>query len=193
MDTTSQPRIVIEDLPAEQPLTEAEMAALMGAGRFRPNLEQLETREVMSATIAGSTLGGVAVSFSLNNGILSETSGPHVGVHARGVQGLFQGRDAAGHEVVYDQVGGYLNEYSPSRGWVGDGAANQVQDINDAIFFTRNGALFLASGTPAQRHTSSTTSRACRIPADKPRCRSAPTSPRTCRSRRRRSPSATSG
>ena len=53
METTRQPRIVIEDLPAEQPLTQAEMAALVGAGwpRARLNLEMLETRELMAANL----------------------------------------------------------------------------------------------------------------------------------------------
>ena len=60
METTSQPRIVIEDLPVEQPLTEAEMAALMGAGRWtRLGLEALERRDLMAAGLSANLVGGV--------------------------------------------------------------------------------------------------------------------------------------
>ncbi len=57
METTRQSRIVIQDLPVEQPLTEAEMAALLGAGRnFRPQLETFEDRLVPSTLNVTSTL-----------------------------------------------------------------------------------------------------------------------------------------
>ncbi len=148
MNTASTPRIVIENLPAFQTLTDEEMAVILGAGRFRPMLEQLETREVMSANVV-SSLGGVNASFNLTNGILSETQGPQVGVQASGVQGLFQGQDSAGHQVAYEWLNNGLSEFTPDQGWVGIGNADQVvQDNNGSVLFTQGTSLFLATGVP---------------------------------------------
>jgi hypothetical protein len=50
-------RIKIEDLPVYQEMSEEEMEAILGAGRFRPVLEELERREVMSATVGTPPVG----------------------------------------------------------------------------------------------------------------------------------------
>jgi hypothetical protein len=74
MATDRQPRIRIEDLPAKEPVSEEEMAAIIGAGRrsFRPTFETLEDRTLMSASVVGIS----APTFSPNNspGILDTTA-----------------------------------------------------------------------------------------------------------------------
>lgn len=57
MQTTRQPRIVIEDLPALEPLNEEEMASIFGAAfqRIRPRLEALEDR-FMPASLTAAPL-----------------------------------------------------------------------------------------------------------------------------------------
>ena len=133
----------------------------MSRNRFRPGLEQLEAREMLSATVANSTLGGVAVSFSLNNGILSEIKGPQVGVVTNGVQALYQTTDNKGHQVVFDWVNSSLNEFTPNQGWLDVSSVDQVaQDgINNALLFTHANTLYLVTGAPGTPFPSSTTSR----------------------------------
>ncbi len=143
-------RITINDLPPVEMLTTEELELIFGAGRrtFRPTLEALEDRQLLSAS-AISTLGGVAASFSLDNGVLSETSGPRVGIQATSVQGLFQSRDAAGHEIVFEKVQNYLYEFTP-KGWVGIGHADQVaQNGSSTLLFDQGTALFAATGVPS--------------------------------------------
>src|SRR5438128_1412922 len=50
VETTRQPRIVIEDLPVLETLSEEEAALIFGAGRFRPSFEVLEDRTLLSAS-----------------------------------------------------------------------------------------------------------------------------------------------
>src|SRR5262245_20195100 len=67
---------------------------------FRPCLEVLEDRHLMSAS-AISNLGNVQVQFNLeSNGHLQETAGntqKDLGI----VQGLYQGKDARGDQVAF--------------------------------------------------------------------------------------------
>jgi hypothetical protein len=144
-------RIHLADLPALWTLSAEEMEQVVGAGtRFRPSLEPLEEREVPSASFATSTLGGVTASFSLNNGVLTETSGPHVGVMATGVQGLYQGTNAAHQQVAFDWTNHVLKEFTPNHGWVSLGSAGQVaQEQTENPLFTEGSSLFLATGIPA--------------------------------------------
>jgi len=115
----------------------------------RPTVEQLEDRQMLSANPM-STLGGSTASFSLlNNGVVWETSGPKVGVVSGGVQGLYQGVDSAGDLVVFALVSHFLDEYTPSQGWLGIGGADQAaQDLSDHVFFREGSNLFEATGVP---------------------------------------------
>ena len=74
MDSPSTPRIVIEELPAIELLNEEDMARIFGAGRFRPRVEGLETREVLSAVFTVNTtqdvLGHANGTLSLRQAIL---------------------------------------------------------------------------------------------------------------------------
>lgn len=56
MSATRQPRIVIEDLPALEALSEEAMAKVFGAAftRFRPQVENLEGRELMASSLLAS-------------------------------------------------------------------------------------------------------------------------------------------
>ena len=115
---------------------------------FRPRLEQLESREVMTAS-AISNLGGTVAQFNLlANGHLQQTVAgiqTDLGV----VQGLFQGQDSTGHQVVFEQLGNSLNEFTPNLGWVGIGEADQVaQDNSGDVFFREAGTLLRATGVP---------------------------------------------
>ncbi len=114
--------------------------------RARPNLESLETREVMSA-VATSTLGGVSASFLLNNGSLWEKSGSHYVIKATGVQGLYQSKDSSGHKLAFDLAKGTLNEFTPKAGWVGISPASQlVMDDYQHIFVQNGSQLLEATG-----------------------------------------------
>lgn len=58
---TQQLRITVKDLPSVEALSEQEQAETFGAGvrRARLGIEELETRELMAATITASLTGGV--------------------------------------------------------------------------------------------------------------------------------------
>jgi hypothetical protein len=133
----------LHDIPAE------ELEEIFGAGsrRFQPSFEVLEDRQLLSAS-AVSTLGGVTVQFSLDNtGNLQSTGAVQTSVS--GVQGLYQGQDSTAHQVAFDLVSNYLNEFTPNQGWVGIGGAGQVaQDHSGAVFFTEGTTLFQATGVP---------------------------------------------
>ena len=73
---------------------------------------------------AMSNLGGIQAQFQLNNQQLVETVNQKQTI-INNVQGLFQGQDAAGHQVVYDWAGGNLNEFT-GTGWQSIGAADYV-------------------------------------------------------------------
>jgi hypothetical protein len=115
-------------------------------GRFRPNFEQLEERQLLSAS-AVSNFGGIVAQFQLNNQQLVETVG-RTHTTLNNVQGLFQGKDSAGRQVAYDWTGGNLNEFTGSQ-WAKVGAADAVaQDGNGGVYFTQRGTLELATGVP---------------------------------------------
>ena len=61
METARQPRIVIEDLPALEQLSDEMMEQIFGAGRpsFRPSIEMLEDRQLMAAGLTASLSGGI--------------------------------------------------------------------------------------------------------------------------------------
>jgi hypothetical protein len=114
---------------------------------FRPSFEALEDRQLLSAT-AISNLMNVSAQFNLlPNGHLQQTIGT-VKTDLGIVQGLYQGKDSAGHLVAYDWAGGTLNEFN-GQGWTAIGAADTVvQDATDSLLFTHAHALSLASGAP---------------------------------------------
>src|SRR5579883_604342 len=115
---------------------------------FRPCLEALEDRTLMSAS-AISNLGGVTAQFNLqSNGHLQETMGK-VHTDLGVVQGLYQGQDSSGHKVAYELVDTLLKEFSPTSGWVSLGAVNQVaSDSKGDVFFTHGNTLYMATGVP---------------------------------------------
>jgi hypothetical protein len=119
------------------------------APRFRPSFEALEDRRLLAAG-AFSNLGGVPVQFNiLGNGHLRETVGG-TQTDLGTVQGLYQGKDFAGHRVAFDWVSGTLSEFAPGLGFVAVGSADQVaQDNRDAVFFRQGSLLRLATGVPA--------------------------------------------
>jgi hypothetical protein len=115
---------------------------------FRPMFEGLEDRQLLSAS-AVSNLGNALVQFNLlDNGHLQQTVG-RVQTDLGIVQGLYQGKDVAGHEVAYELVSHTLKEFTPDRGWVALGAADLVaQGAGETVFFTRGTTLYLATGAP---------------------------------------------
>ncbi len=113
-----------------------------------PTVEVLEDRQLLAAT-ATSNLMNVPVQFSLlPNGHLIEKMGKvqsDLGI----VQGLYQGRDIAGHEVAYDVVNNVLREFVPKSQWMAIGTANEVaQNSSGNVFFTQGSTLNLATGAP---------------------------------------------
>jgi hypothetical protein len=78
MLTAATPRIRIDDLPELESLTEGEAADVLGAGRraFRPTVETLEDRQLLSAS-AFSNLGGVPVQFNLRDAGRGAPRGGH--------------------------------------------------------------------------------------------------------------------
>jgi hypothetical protein len=118
------------------------------ARRARPALEGLEDRQLLSAS-AFSNLLNVPVQFTLREGHLLMTRGGVQSDVAANVQGLYQGKDVAGHQVAYERAHNVLSEFTPDRGWVSLGAADQVAQLGtDAVLFTRGGELLLATGAP---------------------------------------------
>src|SRR4051794_27741868 len=63
MSSSITPRIVIEDLPELELLSEEQAAAIFGAGRVRLGIECLEARDLMS----GFSLGDRVLTFSGTN------------------------------------------------------------------------------------------------------------------------------
>src|SRR5688572_8225660 len=59
MDTTRTDCSDIDILPGAEPLTEAEAAAVWGAGRARLHVEGLEGRELMAASLTATFEGGL--------------------------------------------------------------------------------------------------------------------------------------
>lgn len=161
MQTTRTPRIVIEDLPALETLSEEEMARISGAGRFRPMLEVLEDRMLMSATALSNlpipgTHTAPTVNFTLAaNMDLKETIGnttKDLGSAAGGQ--LYQGHDAVGHDVVYLSGNGHLYEFTPNSSFgtftqISVSNNNQiVQDKALDLFFVQGSTLYEATGVP---------------------------------------------
>src|SRR5438477_12918267 len=95
------------------------------ASTFRPTFEALEDRTLLSAS-AISNLMNQTVQFNLRDDghLLMTRAGVQSDVGS-GVQGLYQGKDNTGHLVAYDLVNHTLSEYSPTQGWVAEGAADQ--------------------------------------------------------------------
>ncbi len=116
---------------------------------FRPTFEALEDRQLLSAS-AVSNLMNQTVQFNLrDDGHLLMTRGGVQTDVGSGVQGLYQGKDAAGDQVAFDWSNNLLNEYTPNHAWVVIGRADQVtQDASNDVFFTRGGTLSLATGIP---------------------------------------------
>jgi hypothetical protein len=162
-------QIKIEDLSPFTELTPEEMARILGAGPFRPSLEALEDRQLLSSSVI-STLpvtGQPNVSFQFNidsNMNLTETKVQVVGngskvlgaekLGSTPAMELFQGHDAAGHQAAFLNVYGNLMEFTPNTGMgtftqLGTPNANQVvQDKGLDLFFDQGGVLYEATGTP---------------------------------------------
>jgi hypothetical protein len=123
------------------------------ASAFRPAFEALEDRRLLSAS-AVSNLMNQTVQFNLrDDGHLLMTRGGVQTDIGSGVQGLYQGKDAAGDQVAFDRRNNVLNEYTPSHAWVPIAAADQVtQDAGNDVFFTHGGTLSLATGIPDHTH-----------------------------------------
>src|SRR5258708_29820401 len=114
--------------------------ASQGPRRVRLDLEQLEERELMSAS-AFSNLGGVSVQFNLrDDGHLLMTQNQVQTDLGGGVQGLYQGHNSAGNQVAFDLANNHLNEFTPNQGWVGLGAADHVvtNDSSNLIYSELN-------------------------------------------------------
>jgi hypothetical protein len=116
-------------------------------------IEALEIRQLLS-TSAMSNLGGEPVSFTLHvNGELQEIVGTKT-VNVGSAQGLYQGTDASGDEVVYELANQTIKEFTPTKGWVSDGSASKVvQTQAHDVFFTRGSTLEVANGVPGSATT----------------------------------------
>ena len=143
-------RITIADLSPRQTVSRKEQGRIFGHRRsfFRPTLEVLEERQLLSAT-AFSNLMNVPVQFNLlPNGHLQEKMG-NVQSDLGIVQGLYQGKDTAGHQVAFDVVNNILREFVPKKSWVTIGTAGQVvQNGSGNVFFTQGSTLYVATGVP---------------------------------------------
>lgn len=170
MQTTRTPRIVIEDLPALETLSEEEKARIFGAGLFRPTVKALEGRLMLSASaISSLPITGqpnVSVQFTLGSNMdLTETKVQAVGNTSKilGSENLgsfaggelFQSHDAVGDKVVYLAGNGHLYEFTPNAGFgsftpIGIPNNNEIiQDKDLDLFFEQAGALYEATGVPA--------------------------------------------
>ena len=149
MQPNARPRIVIEDLPPLETLTAEEMAQIVGAGRTRLSLESLEDRRLMAASVF-STLANVSAQFDLTaQSRVLMTEGGFQTDMGPGVQQLFQGHDAAGDQVVFEQLANNTLAEFNGQNFVNMGEADQVaQDAAGSLVFTRGSDLFLATGTP---------------------------------------------
>lgn len=156
------PPIAVGDLSAFEILSENEMREVYGAGRYRPMLEALEDRRLLSATstlpVPGTTTS-VPATFNLGNNLdLTETIHGVTYDLGGGVQGLFQSHDAAGHQVVYVAGNDSLYEFTPTTNpqptatnWVRVADPNPMaffQDSSLDLFFEQQGGLYEATGVP---------------------------------------------
>lgn len=141
------PKIVIEDLPKLEHLSEEEMAEIFGAGPrgYRPMVEQLESREVMSAS-AMSNLGGTVAQFALqSNGHLEMTKG-QVSTDLGLAQGLFQGKDAAGHLLAFELVNQQMDEFNGSAfAPVGGATTSALSEFQTLMIYGGEGHIQIGS------------------------------------------------
>jgi hypothetical protein len=129
-----------------------------GRARFRPTVESVERRQLLTSS-AVSTLGGVSAAFSLDNGgNLSETLAGKTYALGGGITGLFQGHDAAGHRSAFITENGQLYESTPGVNsgwtWIASPASNQVvEDQAFDVLYQTNGTLYETTGAMPSGNT----------------------------------------
>jgi hypothetical protein len=112
--------------------------------RINLGVEQLETREVLS-TSAISNLGGTLVQFNWQSGDLMMTQGQTTKDLGQ-AQGLFQGKDASGHQLAFELMNQQLSEFNGSTfvPLAGTPAAI-LSDFNTLMIYGGNGHLQIGS------------------------------------------------
>lgn len=129
--------------------TQARRTPIQNSRPFRPTIEALEERQLLSAS-AVSNFGNVSVQFNLrDDGHLLQIIGQVQTDIGSGVQGLYQGKNSSGQDVAYRRQNGELYQYT-GAGWVdlsGLGATDTVAvDKSGAVFFTGGSLLIQATG-----------------------------------------------
>src|SRR5262245_42441384 len=86
--------------------------------RFRPTLEALEDRQLMSASVVSDAIAGRPELFTVNTGRLNENTTAGPSVLRNGVQSIEAGTDASGRHAVFSLLNdGTLGEYTSGGAW----------------------------------------------------------------------------